>query len=160
MNRYECREQDADQERTKFGVLMNRNTAIISPVNEKENRLARARKQYSRYYIVRGNQALWKGDPDEDGSGFRQFLITSNEFFSTAGAFQVYGLEGTGKGIKDGKLATSDEEPKLLFDDDFNGLEAASKKFTQLVTQARKEGFREMSFIELLEFESKLQGSH
>jgi len=121
--------------------------------------MARARKHYSRYYIVRGNQALWSGDPAEDGSKFRQFLITSNEFNSTVGTFQVYGLEGTGKGIRNGKLATSDEEPTMLFDEDFDGLEAASKKFGELVTKARSEGFQEMSFIELLEFEAKLQGS-
>ena len=25
--------------------------------------MAKARKHYSRYYIVRGDQTLWKGDP-------------------------------------------------------------------------------------------------
>jgi hypothetical protein len=122
--------------------------------------LTRARKHYSRYYIVRGNQALWMGDPAADGSKFRQFLITSNEFNSTVGTFQVYGLAGTGSGIKDGKLATSDEEPTVLFDEDFDGLEAATKKFSELVTRAKNEGFQELSMFELLEFEAKLRGSH
>lgn len=121
--------------------------------------MARAHKHYSRYYLVRGNQALWRGNPAEDGSKFRQFLITSNEFNSTLGTFQVYGLEGTGKGIQNGKFATSDEEPTVLFDGDFNGLEPASKKFSELVAQAQKDGFEEMSFIDLLEFEAKIQGS-
>src|SRR5208337_5124489 len=106
--------------------------------------MAKARKHYSRYYIVRGDQTLWKGDPAEKGSQFRQFLITSNEFNSTLGTFQVYGLEGTGNGIQNGKFATSDDEPRILFDQDFQGLEAAGKQFDDLVKQTEADGFGRM----------------
>lgn len=122
--------------------------------------MAKARKHYSRYYIVRGDQTLWKGDPAEKGSQFRQFLITSNEFNSTLGTFQVYGLEGTGNGIQNGKFATSDDEPRILFDQDFQGLEAAGKQFDDLVKQTEADGFGRMTFWDMLEFEAKLRGSH
>jgi hypothetical protein len=122
--------------------------------------MAKARKHYSRYYIVRGDQTLWKGDPAEKGSQFRQFLITSNEFNSTLGTFQVYGLEGTGNGIQNGKFATSDDEPRILFDQDFQGLEAAGKRFDDLVKQTEADGFGRMTFWDMLEFEAKLRGSH
>src|SRR5258708_21007985 len=87
------------------------------------------RKHYARYYIVRGHQALWKGDPSESGAQFRQVAITSNEWNSTQGIFQVYGLEGTGKGIVAGKLAVSDNDTAILFQRDFQGLDPAGKKF-------------------------------
>jgi hypothetical protein len=119
--------------------------------------MTRARKYYSRYYIVRGNQALWKDDPANKGSQSRQFAITSNEFNSTIGTFQVYGLEGLSNGIQNGKFATSDDEPRLLFDEDFQGLEAARNKFDDLLNTAQKEGFKLTSIIEFLEFEQKLK---
>lgn len=119
----------------------------------------RARKHYSRYFIVRGNQTLWKGDAAEKGSQFRQFVITSNEFNSTLGTFQVYGLEGTGNGIQNGKFATSDDEPRVLFDQDFVGLEAAGNKFGDLIKQAQADGFEPITFWDILEFETKLQTS-
>ena len=96
----------------------------------------------------------------EKGSQFRQFLITSNEFNSTLGTFQVYGLEGTGNGIQNGKFATSDDEPRILFDQDFQGLEAAGKQFDDLVKQTEADGFGRMTFWDMLEFEAKLRGSH
>ena len=121
--------------------------------------MARARKHYSRYFIVRGTQTLWKGDPAEKGSQFREFVITSNEFNSTLGTFQVYGLEGTGNGIQNGKFATSDDEPRILFDQDFGGLEVAGKKFNDLIKQAEGDGFTRITFWDMLEFETKLQSS-
>jgi len=121
--------------------------------------MARARKHYSRYFIVRGDQTFWKGDPAEKGSQFRQFLITSNEFFSTTGTFQVYGLEGIGNGIRNGKFAISDDEPRILFDQDFDGLEAAGKKFVELVKQTEADGFTPISLWDIVEFERKLQGA-
>ena len=122
--------------------------------------MARGRKPYARYFIVRGHQATWAGNPTQDGARFRQFVITSNEFNSTQGTFQVYGLEGIGKGVKDGKLATSDEEPRVLFDEDFQGLDAAAKKFQALVAEAQACGFKPITLMDLLEFEAKLKGLH
>jgi len=121
--------------------------------------MARARKHYSRYFIVRGIQTLWKGDPAERGSQFREVVITSNEFNATLGTFQVYGLEGVGNGIQNGKFATSDDEPRALFDQDFEGLEAAGKKFGEIIKQAQADGFEPITFWDMLEFEAKLQTS-
>ena len=38
----------------------------------------------------------------EDESKFRQVVVTSDEFNSTLGTFQVYILEGTGKELRTG----------------------------------------------------------
>jgi hypothetical protein len=121
--------------------------------------MATAKKAYARYYIVRGNQTMWAGDAANPGSLFRQFVITSNEFFSTLGTFQVYGLEGASGGIKDGKFAASDAEPTVLFDKDFNGLDSAAKQFNELVTEAQRRGFNPITMMEILEFEDKARRS-
>lgn len=93
------------------------------------------KKIYARYPYIRGNQALWRGDATEKGAQFRQVVVTSNEWMSTQGIFQVYGLEGTGNGIVDGKLSVS-SNPTLLFDKEFEGLDAAGKKFAEIVNEA------------------------
>ncbi len=121
--------------------------------------MATAKKHYARYYIVRGLQTMWRGDAAEVGSPFREFVITSNEFNSTLGTFQVFGLEGAGGGIKDGKFAASDTEPTVLVDKDFDGLDSAVKQFNQLVTEAQQCGFKPITMMEILEFEDKLRGS-
>jgi hypothetical protein len=115
------------------------------------------RKQNARYYVVRGHLALWKGDPAVSGSKFRQILVTSNEWNSTEGVFQVYGIEGTGKGISGGKLAILDTEPICLFDGDFQGLETAGKKFDELVNLSIAEGFKPVTLIDVMEFQEKLR---
>ena len=102
---------------------------------------------------------MWRGDAAEAGSPFREFVITSNEFNSTLGTFQVFGLEGTSGGIKDGKFAPSDAEPTVLFDKDFNGLDSAVKQFDQLVTEAQQRGFKPITMMEMLEFEDKVRRS-
>lgn len=121
--------------------------------------MATAKKHYARYYIVRGLQTMWHGDAAEAGSLFHEFVITSNEFNSTLGTFQVYGLEGASGGIKDGKFARSDTEPTVLFDKDFDGLDSAVKQFEQLVTEAQRRGFKPITMMEMLEFEDKLRRS-
>lgn len=121
--------------------------------------MATAKKHYARYFIVRGDQTMWAGDAATPGSLFRQFVITSNEFTSTQGTFQVYGLEGASAGIKDKRFATSDVEPTILFDKDFNGLDLAVKQFDQLVTAAQESGFQKITTIDILEFEDKLRRS-
>jgi len=121
--------------------------------------MATAKKHYARYYIVRGNQTMWRGDAAQAGSLFREFVITSNEFNSTQGTFQVYGLEGASAGIKDGRFATSDEEPTVLFDKDFNGLQVAVKEFEQLVADAHKQGFTPITMMDIIEFEDKARRS-
>ena len=86
-------------------------------------------------------------------------MITSNEFNSTQGTFQVYGLEGASGGIKDGKFAPSDAEPTVLFDQDFNGLDSAAKQFEQLIADAQKQGFKPITMMDILEFEDKARRS-
>jgi len=121
--------------------------------------MARAKKHYARYYIVRGLQTMWRGDAAEAGSPFCEFVITSNEFNSTLGTFQVFGLEGASGGVKDGKFVPSDAEPTVLFDKDFDGLDSAAKQFNQLVTDAQQRGFKPITMMEMIEFEDKLRGS-
>lgn len=121
--------------------------------------MATARKYYARYFIVRGDQTMWRGDAASPGSLFRQFIITSNEFNSTLGTFQVYGLEGASAGIKDGHFAASDSEPTVLFDQDFNGMDAAVKEFTKLVARAEEEGFSPVTMMEIMEFEDRARRS-
>jgi GNAT superfamily N-acetyltransferase len=113
------------------------------------------KKIFARYYIVRGNQALWIGDAAENGARFRQICITSNDWASPFGVFQVYCLQGTSKGLKDGTLQIG--PPELLFDGDFQGQGDADRKFNELIEQAKREGFRIPSGIELIEFEAKAQ---
>ena len=102
---------------------------------------------------------MWRGDAAEPGSPFREFVITSNEFNSTVGTFQVLGLEGLSGGIKDGKFAQSDTELTILFDKDFNGLDEAAKQFDQLVSDSRKLGFQPSTMWDILEFEDKARRS-
>lgn len=121
--------------------------------------MATARKACARYYIVRGSQTMCRGDAAEAGSPFREFVITSNQFNSALGTFQVFGLEGASGGIKDGKFAPPGAEPTVLFDKDFNGLDSAVKQFDQLVTEAQHRGFKPITMMEMLEFEDKVRRS-
>jgi hypothetical protein len=116
------------------------------------------KKHYARYPYIRGNQALWRGNASEKGAQFRQVVVTSSEWMLIQGVFQVYALEGSGNGIVDGKFSVS-PEPTVLFDGDFQGLDAAGKKFDQIVKEAQGQGFKSVSFIDELEFQSKLSES-
>ena len=102
---------------------------------------------------------MWRGDAAEAGSPFREFVITSNEFNSTLGTFQVFGLEGASGGIEGGKFAPSDTEPTVLFDEDFNGLDKAAKQFDLLVSEARNLGFQPTTTWDILEFEDEVRRS-
>lgn len=106
--------------------------------------------------LIERTQKL-EGDPAVSGSKFRQILVTSNEWNSTEGVFQVYGIEGTGKGTSGGKLAILDAEPIFLFDGDFQGLEIAGKKFDELLELSLAEGFNPISVIDAMEFQAKLR---
>jgi hypothetical protein len=121
--------------------------------------MAEQRKPYARYIYNRGLQTLWKGDAANAGSQFRSIAIASDQFNSTEGVFQVYALEGVGKGIQNGKFAGSDDDPRVLFDEDLHGLEAAAKQFNELVKDAQRSGFETISFMDMLEFEAKLRDS-
>jgi hypothetical protein len=122
--------------------------------------MAKERKAYARYIYNRGLQTFWKGDAAKAGSQFRSVAIASDQFNSTKGIFQVYALEGIGKGIQNGKFAGSDDDPHVLFDKDIHGLEAAAKQFNELLEDAQRSGFQPISFMDMLEFEAKLQGSN
>jgi hypothetical protein len=121
--------------------------------------MQKGRKVYARYYIVRGHLAMWKGDPAKEGSKYRGFAIASNEFFSTGGTFQVYGLEATSAGIRDGELVISDDAPTVLFDKDFQGLDAAGKKFDELIKESEGQGFKGCTLMDEMEFQAKLKGN-
>ena len=68
-------------------------------IQEKGRKMAKERKTYARYIYNRGLQTFWKGDAANAGSRFRSIAIASDQFNSTEGTFQVYALEGVGKGI-------------------------------------------------------------
>jgi len=85
--------------------------------------------------------------------------IASDAFNSTQAKFQVYALEGVGMGIEDGKFAGTDKNPKTLFDEDIDGLEEAGKNFRALVQEAMDTGFEPITFMDMLEYESKLRRS-
>jgi hypothetical protein len=86
-------------------------------------------------------------------------VITSDEWNSTEGTFQVLALEGIGKGIQNGKLAISQDETQVLFDNDFQAFDAAEKKFKELVEDAQTNGFDRITTIDVMEFESKARKS-
>jgi hypothetical protein len=121
--------------------------------------MEKERKIYSRYVFNRGLQTLWKGDAAKPGSQFRSIAITSDEFNSTQGIFQVLALEGIGRGIQDGKFAGSRDDPKVLFDKDFRGLDEAGQHFHEFVIAAEREGFRKISFVDIIDFEEKARES-
>jgi len=106
--------------------------------------MEKERKIYSRYVFNRGLQTLWKGAAGKTGSQFRSIAITSDEFNSTRGIFQVLALEGFGEGIQDGKFSGSKDDPKVLFDNVFRGLDEAGKKFDELVAAASARHLRKL----------------
>ena len=65
----------------------------------------------------------------------------------------------SGKGVKDGNFAGGDGEPRLLFDQTFDGMDEAAKQFDALVNEARSQGFKVMSMWDELEFEERLRTS-
>jgi|SRR6185437_3609652 len=113
------------------------------------------KKIFARYYIVRGNQALWIGNAAENGARFRQVCMTSDEWASSFGVFQVYCLQGTSEGLERGALRVG--QPELLFDADFEGQPNADKKFQELIQEAQREGFRVPTAMDLLEFQARAQ---
>jgi hypothetical protein len=117
--------------------------------------MEKERKIYSRYVFNRGLQTLWKGDADKTGSQFRSIAITSDEFNSTQGIFQVLALEGIGRGIQDGKFTSLQNDPKVLFDKDFGDLDEAGKKFDEFILAAEQEGFKKITFMDIIDFEEK-----
>ena len=121
--------------------------------------MAAERKIYSRYIINRGLTTLWKGDPATPGVLYRSIVLTSPDFNSTAGLFQVLALEGAGKGVENGRFAGPQGEARVLFDMDLDGLDEAAKQFDVLVKDAEKNGFAQMTFWDQIEFEAKLRDS-
>ncbi len=117
------------------------------------------KKRYARYVYNRGLQTLWKGDAANPGAFFRSVAIVTDQFNSTVGVFQVYALEGIGKGVENGKFAGTEGEPKLLFDQDFDGMDAAAEQFDKLVKEAEVERFKIMTFWDQIEFEEKAKAS-
>jgi hypothetical protein len=116
-----------------------------------------AKKHFARYGFIADIQALWRGDPSQAGAQFREIVMTSADWLSVSGTFQVYALSGTGNGIVNGKFFAS--EPTLIFDEDVIGFEAARSRFEKAVTEALGDGFGPISFIEEMEFLAKLQQS-
>jgi hypothetical protein len=113
------------------------------------------RRPFAHYNIIRGNQTLWKGDPSVSGARCCQVVVKSDEFISVHGTFQVYCVEGTSKGIVDGKLSVP-EPFSVLFDQDFQGLQAATNKFRELIEGLERQGFRKYSMSDEFAFQAKL----
>jgi hypothetical protein len=82
--------------------------------------------------------------------------MTTDAFANTEATYQVYALEGTGNGIVNGKFAGTKGDTKMIFDKDFRGMDAAAKEFIYLTSDAQKQGFKPIDFIDWLEFESNL----
>lgn len=121
--------------------------------------MATERKHYSRYFYNRDLQTLWKGDASEAGSQYRSIAIATSQLNSIVGVFQVLALEGVGKGIRDGEFVGGDDNPKVLFDKDFDGLDAAADEFHKLLKDAEANGFQSMTFWGNIEYEQKLRAS-
>lgn len=121
--------------------------------------MAREKKYYARYIYNRGLESLWKGDPANPGAFFRSVAIVTDQFNSTRGVFQVYALEGIGNGIENGKFAGTETEPTLLFDKEYEGMDAAAEQFAKLVKEAEALGFKAMTFWDQIEFEEKARAS-
>ena len=117
--------------------------------------LSKERKIYSRYVYNRGLQVLWKGAAAVVGSKRRSIALNSDDLNSTHATFQALALEGIGQGIRHGKFAGTDGDPKVLYDQDIDGLEDAAKKFDELVNVAEGEGFRRITFKDIIRFEEK-----
>ena len=117
------------------------------------------KKRYARYVYNRGLQTLWKGDAANPGAFFRSVAIATDQFNSTVGVFQIYALEGIGKGVENGEFAGTEGEPKLLFDQDFDGMDVAARQFDKLVKEAEAEGFKIMTFWDQIEFEENAKAS-
>jgi len=117
------------------------------------------RRVYSRYHLNRGNVALWKGSSTERGSTFRQVVLTSDAWNSTDAIFQIFALEGTSNGLKNGVLDIDDAQIKVLFDEDRQGLKAAADKAQELVQQAQRDGFKELSIFDQARYEEKVRQS-
>ena len=145
------------QHHEKFKVINRPSTESISPNGSRQNQVVMKddRKIYSRYIFNCGLQTLWKGDAAVPGSQFRSVAITSDAFNSTQASFQVLMLEGVGDGIKDGRFAGTKGGPNVLFDKDVQGLDVAGQKFEELVLDSERQGFKKISFMDIVEFEEK-----
>jgi|SRR6185437_1439993 len=113
------------------------------------------RRPFTHCKIIRGDQTLWKGDPSVSGTRCCQVVVKSDEFISMHGTFQVYCVEGTSKGIVDGKLSVPGPF-SILFDQDFQGFQAATNKFRELIEGLERQGFRKYSMSDEIAFQSKL----
>jgi hypothetical protein len=67
----------------------------------------------------------------------------------------VLALEGIGRGIQDGKFTSLQNDPKVLFDKDFGDLDEAGKKFDEFILAAEQEGFKKITFMDIIDFEEK-----
>ena len=110
---------------------------------------------FARYYVVRSNVALWNGDPAAMGTEFRQVVVTSNQWNDTRGSFQVYALRGIGDGLVEGNLSVPKDTFELLFDQDFDGFDAATEKARALVEEYQRSGFSTHSFMDEQDFQAK-----
>jgi hypothetical protein len=116
------------------------------------------RHSYARYPIIRGSESFFNGDFSTNGTKCRQIMISSNEFASIHGTFQVYCVEGVSHGIVDGELSVP-LPYSLLFDVDFNDFDAAKTKFTELIEETKKQGFRGFTLMDELNFQSNLNAA-
>jgi len=112
-------------------------------------------KRFAKHSFFRRIQALWIGNPAKNGARFREAGMTSDDWMSPFGAFQVYCVQADSHGLVDGGLRTG--PPELLFDADFQDQVEADRKFEELVREAEAEGFRVPTMIDIIDFQAKAQ---
>jgi len=113
------------------------------------------KSNFARYGFIRGMETLWMGKAEQKGSRCRQVCMTSPDWASPFGTFQVYSVQGVSQGVVDGTLHTS--PPELLFDADFADYQAAEKKFSELAAQSQKEGFDPLTMQDWIDFQIAVQ---
>ena len=72
--------------------------------------------------------------------------------------FRSMHLKGPAKAYKqDGEFAGPENEPQLMFDEDFDGLDAAVAKFEQIVQDSIVNGFTPFSLMDEMELQARLE---
>lgn len=108
----------------------------------------------TRYFYIRSHQSFWRGDPSDHGSVFRTIVISSDQWNDTVGKFQVYAIEGVGRGMEDCKFAGVEDKPTIIFDQDYQNAKDAGKKFQELSLDTEGKGFRAITLWDVIEIES------
>lgn len=108
----------------------------------------------AQYFYIHGHQSFWRGNPSDHGSVFRTIVISSDQWNDNTGKFQVYAIEGVGRGMEDGKFAGVTDKPTVIFDQDYQNAEDAGKTFKELSHDSEGKGFRAITLWDVIEIEA------